>query len=72
MSKPSIDTARDADLRHSQAAMLRAAQRARQLAAQTGTAVVVSHGGVLEHLQPSPEAARVGESSPKRGRGDLP
>ena len=41
MNKQSIEAARDADLRLSQHAMQRAARRAHELAAQTGTAIVV-------------------------------
>jgi len=52
MNKQPIDTAQDADLRLSMFAMQRAAQRAHELAAQTGTAIVVSHDGVIEHIHP--------------------
>ena len=45
-----IHTARDADLRRSQQALERAALRARELARQTGTAIVVSNHGKLEFL----------------------
>jgi polysaccharide deacetylase 2 family uncharacterized protein YibQ len=48
MNRLPIESARDLDLRHSLAAMLRAAQDARQVARQTGTAIVISHGGLLE------------------------
>jgi hypothetical protein len=48
MNRQPIDHARDPDLRHSLPALRRAAQRARELARQTGTAIVVSHDGVLE------------------------
>ena len=48
-SKP-IELARDPDLRSSQAAMHRAARRARELAAQTGTALIVSHNGVIKSI----------------------
>ena len=53
MNKQSIEAARDADLRLSQQAMQRAARRAHELAAQTGTAIVVSHNGVIEQIRPS-------------------
>ena len=53
MNKQSIDEARDRDLRLSQVAMQRAAQRAYALAKATGTAIVVSHDGVIEHLRPN-------------------
>lgn len=41
-----IEAATNPDLRHSWPALLRAAQRARQLAAQTGTAIVVVRDSV--------------------------
>lgn len=65
MNKQPIETARDADLRLSLQAMQRAARRAWQLAAQTGTAIVVSHDGVIEHIRPQLEAtgSRVQEPS---------
>jgi hypothetical protein len=55
MNKRPIETARDSDLRLSLQAMKRAAQRARELAAQTGTALVISRNGVIEHIFPQPE-----------------
>lgn len=58
MNPHHIKTARDADLRLSVAALQRAAQRARQVARQTGTAIVISHDGVVEAISPaSPPAA---------------
>ena len=48
MNRQPIDHVRDPDLRHSLPALRRAAQRARELARQTGTAIVVRHNGVLE------------------------
>lgn len=73
MSKPkSIETALNSDLRGSWIAIHRAAARARQIAMQTGTALVVVRNGVLEHLYPVSEPnvdraaepeARYGESS---------
>lgn len=47
-----IENANNADLRGSLLALQRAALRARQIAAQTGTAVVVMRNGVLEHVYP--------------------
>lgn len=52
MNKQAIDTARDADLRLLPQAMQRAARRARELAAQTGTAIVISRNGIIEHIRP--------------------
>jgi hypothetical protein len=57
MNKQPIETARDSDLRLSPQAMRRAAQRARELAAQTGTDIVISRDGVIEHISPWPEPA---------------
>ena len=52
MNKQPIEAARDADLRLSQHAMQRAAHRAHELTAQTGTAIVVSRNGVIEEIRP--------------------
>lgn len=52
MNRNPIATAKDPDLRQSLPAMQRAAQRARALAAQTGTTIVISHEGIVEHLRP--------------------
>ncbi|MBI1284199.1 MAG: hypothetical protein GC183_07650 [Thiobacillus sp.] len=52
MNKQPIEKALDADLRLSVAAMQRAAVRARELARKTGTAIVVSRDGIVEHFQP--------------------
>ena len=58
MNTHPIETALDPDLRLSVQAMARAAQRARDIARQTDTALVVSHNGVIELLQPD----RISES----------
>ncbi len=55
MNKQPIAQAIDRDLRLSQVAMQRAAQRAHDLAKATGTAIVVSHDGVIEYLTPKPQ-----------------
>ena len=52
MNRKPIENARDADLRLSLAALRRAAQRAREVAQQTGTTVVISRDGVIEYLTP--------------------
>jgi len=57
MSQRPIEQARDADLRLTYSALRRAAQRARELAQQTGTAIVVCRQGVIEYLPPQPEPA---------------
>ena len=55
MNKQPISQAMDRDLRLSQVAMQRAAQRAQDLAKATGTAIVISHDGVIEYLIPKPQ-----------------
>jgi hypothetical protein len=57
MSQRPIEQARDADLRLTYSALRRAALRARELAQQTGTAIVVCRQGVIEYLPPRPEPA---------------
>lgn len=47
-----IENASSPDLRGSWPALQRAAQRARQIAAQTGTALVVVRDGTVEHIDP--------------------
>lgn len=70
MNKSPIETARDADLRLSARALQRAALRARELAARTGTAIVVSRDGVVEHVEPEPEAAQTQLQQPPARYGD--
>jgi hypothetical protein len=55
---PGIENARSADIRGSWPALLRAARRAREIAAQTGTAIVVTRNGVMELVYPGREAPR--------------
>lgn len=52
MTQRPIEEARNSTLRGSFNAMQRAALRARAIAQQTGTTIVVSKNGVIEHLQP--------------------
>lgn len=52
MNPRPISSARDPDLRLSLIALRRAAQRARELAVQTGTDIVISRGGVLQIVSP--------------------
>lgn len=66
-----IAEANSADLRGSWPALRRAAERARQLAAQTGTAVVVVRNGVVQHLYPTgpqPSVSVAKEPSPSHVR----
>lgn len=53
MNTQPIATARDADLRLSVIALQRAARRARELALQTGTAIVISRQGVIQTITPT-------------------
>ncbi|MHB1358365.1 MAG: hypothetical protein ACYCWC_02135 [Rhodocyclaceae bacterium] len=64
MNKQPIEQAHDADLRLSYAALRRAAQRAREMAWRTGTAIVVSRQGVIEHLPPQPWPAPTVQEPP--------
>ena len=64
MSVKPLSSARDPDLRLSQVAMERAAWRARQVAAQTGTAIVVIRDGVMEMIEPRLMPATDGASEP--------
>ncbi len=52
MNHQPIEYARDADLRRSEIALKRAALRAREIAKRTGTAIVISRNGVIEHVKP--------------------
>jgi hypothetical protein len=71
MKKPKpIEQAVNPDLRGSWPALLRAAQRARELAKQTGTAIVVSHNGVIEHIHPKPESMSAQVREPPAPYGD--
>lgn len=57
MNARPIETARDPVLRLSHQALLRAAKRAREVALQTGTLLVISRNGVVELIDPATEAA---------------
>lgn len=57
MNKQPSEQGRDSDLRLSNTALLRTAQRARELAQKTCTAIVISRNGVVEYLKP--EAANM-------------
>ncbi|WP_374262448.1 hypothetical protein [Zoogloea sp.] len=70
MNKQPIEKARDADLRLSSQALQRAAQRARELARQTGTAIVVSRRGVIETIRP--DAGTPGVQEPAAPCGKAP
>ncbi len=63
MNSRPLHEARDPDLRGSLQALQRAAKRAREIAAQTGTAIVVSRNGVITHIRPTSAAT----SDPAQG-----
>jgi hypothetical protein len=69
MNTRPLDEARDPDLRGSLAALRRAARRAREIAAQTGTAIVVSRNGVIEHVRPQPAATSMPAQEPPASYG---
>lgn len=50
MNKNAIEQAKDSDMASSIAAIRRAAKRARQVAAQTGTALIVRHGEQIDRV----------------------
>ena len=54
MNGKPLENARSSDLRGSWQALQRAAQRAREVAVQTGTDLVVTRNGMLEHIKPQP------------------
>lgn len=54
MNQQPIGQARDEDLRFTVAAMSRAACRAREIAIQTGTKLVISQDGKVQTLEPGP------------------
>lgn len=56
MNERPIEAAHDPDLRHSLRAMQRAAQRAREIAARTGTLTVISRRGVVQEVRPDADA----------------
>lgn len=56
MKKPPFDSIQDLDLQNSMVAMQRAALRAREIARQTGTFLVVSRNGVVELIEPDAPA----------------
>ena len=53
MNPRPIETAQDEDLRLSRQAMQRAAARAWEIAARTGTAIIIRRAGVIEAVRPA-------------------
>jgi len=60
MNARPLHEARNPDLRSSLPALQRAARRAWEIAAQTGTAIVVNRNGVIEHIYPQSPASGAG------------
>ena len=60
MSKQPVSRLPDADMQAAPAALLRAARRAREIARQTGTAVVVMRDGKLVKERPVDDAGVTG------------
>lgn len=54
MNQKPITEAEDKDIAGSFEALRRAARRAREIAAQTGTAIIVQRDGRIERITPSP------------------
>lgn len=67
MNSQSIENARDADLRLSSQALQRSAQRARELAIQTGTVIVVSRQGIIETINPATGGQELAKATDSRG-----
>ena len=61
MNNKAIEQAKDSDMAGSIHAIRRAAKRARQVAAQTGTALVVRHGEQIDRVTVTEQ-----EATPKR------
>jgi hypothetical protein len=56
MNHQPIQNARDTDLLLSEVALQRAARRAREIAARTGTTIVIRRNDIIEHMRPDVEA----------------
>lgn len=59
-NKRPISQAKSADLRGTLPALRRAAERAREIAARTGTAIVIERAGKLERVYPAQDDAAAG------------
>jgi hypothetical protein len=70
MNVKPIESARDRDLRATGTAMRRAAQRAREVARQTGTRLVVVRQGKVEYVAPDSLSGEPGVREPDADYGD--
>lgn len=68
MNERSIEQARDADLRLSIVALERSARRARELAASTGTALIVARNGVIERIEPKVDSSAAEAGKPDKAK----
>jgi hypothetical protein len=71
MNPRPIETAQDEDLRLSRQAMQRAAARAWEIAARTGTAIIIHRAGVIEAVRPAelePPQRRQAAPAPDAGK----
>lgn len=68
-TKRPITEARSPELRGSWAALQRATERARRIAAQTGTAIVIFRDGKIEHVYPSVSSTASGAREDAPGYG---
>ena len=66
MNKPLVSKLPDADMQAAPAALLRAGRRAREIARQTGTAVVVMRDGKL--IEETAEEAHQVDTDQKAGK----
>ena len=73
MNKPLVSKLPDADMQGSPAALLRAGKRAREIARQTGTAIVVMRDGKLveERFDESPRLNQEPEAGTDDRNGKL-
>ncbi|HMM44539.1 MAG TPA: hypothetical protein PKE41_02765 [Candidatus Macondimonas sp.] len=70
MSPQPLDSARNADLPASFEALKRAAQRAREVARQTGTPLVIGENGEVRLIDPPPESAAAQVNEPASPYGE--
>lgn len=70
MSPRPLDSARNADLPASYEALKRAARRAREVARQTGTLLVIGEDGQVRLIAPQPESAAARVNEPSSGYGE--
>lgn len=70
MSLRPLDSARHVDIPASYEALKRAARRAREVARQTGTLLVIGEDGQLRLIAPPPESAAASVNEPAARYGE--